>query len=334
MGSNIQNKEISLREKKKSNNVRFNADISSDESDDDCFHSSPKLPILYHAQRFKTFQNELAQYNNMAFHKSSHVQWNKKTDHRVQRNLEESKKNFRTYSYDESSYDSSVDDESITSNTNDESVYDWLSCDTLTSNGLIIHSHKHMKTLNSSSNNQIPIPSPIEGTYSFGTSTKSPNTMCISPESNNIMTPNPKSYYINNSSQTEEVKATHKIRRKKVDLPFKNPVALSGTWLTNRYIVNNYILLNVLGKGSYAEVRLCKEKNSNNVYAIKIMNKISFRKKTFGKSTSIHDDIKREVAIMKKLRHRNVLRLYEVMDDPNVNKLYLVLEYMKKGDLL
>lgn len=37
---------------------------------------------------------------------------------------------------------------------------------------------------------------------------------------------------------------------------------------------------------------------------------------------------------MKKLNHPNVLRLFEVLDDPKVNKLYLVLEYMKKGDLL
>ncbi|CAM9447180.1 unnamed protein product, partial [Hapterophycus canaliculatus] len=46
------------------------------------------------------------------------------------------------------------------------------------------------------------------------------------------------------------------------------------------------------------------------------------------------DSIKREIAIMKKVHHPNVLRLYEVMDDPKVNKLYLVLEYCKKGDLM
>lgn len=53
-----------------------------------------------------------------------------------------------------------------------------------------------------------------------------------------------------------------------------------------------------------------------------------------GKSSTSFDDVKREVAIMKRLRHENVVRLYEVMDDPTVNKLYLVLEYMKRGDLL
>ena len=37
---------------------------------------------------------------------------------------------------------------------------------------------------------------------------------------------------------------------------------------------------------------------------------------------------------MKKLKHENLVRLYEVMDDPKINKLYLILEYMKRGDLM
>ena len=51
-------------------------------------------------------------------------------------------------------------------------------------------------------------------------------------------------------------------------------------------------------------------------------------------SSSFMDDVKREIAIMKKLRHEHVLQLFEVLDDPKVNKMYLVLEYMKNGDLM
>jgi len=104
--------------------------------------------------------------------------------------------------------------------------------------------------------------------------------------------------------------------------------------LTNRYIVNNYILLDPLGEGSYAEVRLCKEKSHNQLYAIKIMNKDLLKKKNVGSNSTFMDDVKREIAIMKKLQHEHILQLYEVMDDPKVNKMYLVLEYMKNGDLM
>lgn len=37
-----------------------------------------------------------------------------------------------------------------------------------------------------------------------------------------------------------------------------------------------------------------------------------------GKEETFMDSIKREIAIMKKVNHPNVLRLYEVMDDPKV----------------
>ena len=59
------------------------------------------------------------------------------------------------------------------------------------------------------------------------------------------------------------------------------------------------------------------------------------KKKKNGKSDETYfEDIKREIAIMKKLLHPNVLRLFEVLDDPKVNKMYLLLEYMKRGDLI
>ncbi len=135
-----------------------------------------------------------------------------------------------------------------------------------------------------------------------------------------------------------EVKDTNKIKRKKASLPTNMPSQvqskLHGTWLTNRYIVNNYILLEPLGQGSYAEVRLCKEKTQDQLYAIKIMNKDMLMKKSVGMSSTFMDDVRREIAIMKKLRHENVLQLFEVMDDSKINKLYLVLEYCKNGDLM
>lgn len=43
------------------------------------------------------------------------------------------------------------------------------------------------------------------------------------------------------------------------------------------------------------------------------------------------DLIKEEIAIMKKLSHNNLVSLYEVLDDPDEDSLYMVLEMCKKG---
>lgn len=43
------------------------------------------------------------------------------------------------------------------------------------------------------------------------------------------------------------------------------------------------------------------------------------------------DLIKEEIAIMKKLNHPNLVSLIEVLDDPEEDSLYMVLEMCKKG---
>ena len=73
---------------------------------------------------------------------------------------------------------------------------------------------------------------------------------------------------------------------------------------------------------------------SDKLYAIKIIDKQNMKSSQLGKKQANYEDIKREIEIMKLLNHKNVLRLYEVMDDPKVNKLYLVIEHMQFGDLL
>ncbi|KDN52181.1 kinase-like protein, partial [Tilletiaria anomala UBC 951] len=43
--------------------------------------------------------------------------------------------------------------------------------------------------------------------------------------------------------------------------------------------------------------------------------------------------VKREIAIMKKCQHENIVRLREVIDDPQSKKIFMVLEYMAGGEV-
>ncbi len=42
----------------------------------------------------------------------------------------------------------------------------------------------------------------------------------------------------------------------------------------------------------------------------------------------------REIDILKEFSHPNIIKLYEVIDDPNDDKLYLVLEYAARGQIM
>jgi serine/threonine protein kinase len=44
--------------------------------------------------------------------------------------------------------------------------------------------------------------------------------------------------------------------------------------------------------------------------------------------------LQREVAVMKRIRHKNIVPLYEVIDDPHEQALYLVMKYVEKGPIV
>ena len=134
------------------------------------------------------------------------------------------------------------------------------------------------------------------------------------------------------TQSSSEVKDTNHLRKVKAQLPAsQKPEAVKGTWLTKRLVLNNYILLDSLGKVSSGEVKLCKERHNNKLFAMKIISKTTRtgnHKPSIPERLKYNDDVTREVAIMKKLRNDSVIRLYEVIDDPRSSTIYLVLEYM------
>lgn len=45
-------------------------------------------------------------------------------------------------------------------------------------------------------------------------------------------------------------------------------------------------------------------------------------------------DVEKEIAIMKKLDHPNIVNLIEVLDDPSVDMLYIIMEYVANGSVI
>lgn len=43
--------------------------------------------------------------------------------------------------------------------------------------------------------------------------------------------------------------------------------------------------------------------------------------------------IRKEIAIFKKVHHPNVVRMREIIDDPDSSKLFMILEYCEGGEL-
>lgn len=44
--------------------------------------------------------------------------------------------------------------------------------------------------------------------------------------------------------------------------------------------------------------------------------------------------IRKEIAIFKKVNHPNVVRMREIIDDPDSSKLFMILEYCERGEVI
>ena len=105
---------------------------------------------------------------------------------------------------------------------------------------------------------------------------------------------------------------------------------------------NGYKLLDYLGEGAFSKVKLVEKNNQK--YAMKVINrkKLMSQKKGFGfklnddKVTIDNslEDAMREIAILKKCNHKNIIKLYEILHDNKKNKLYLILEYVQNGTIM
>ncbi|KAG0367791.1 hypothetical protein BGX24_003100, partial [Mortierella sp. AD032] len=102
--------------------------------------------------------------------------------------------------------------------------------------------------------------------------------------------------------------------------------------MTGNKMINKYMVVRELGRGVHGKVKLCRDTTTDELCAIKIVDKTTRRR--LGRSQASNEQkIRREIAIMKKCIHPHVVRLIEVIDDPTARKIYLVIEYMEGGEV-
>lgn len=132
----------------------------------------------------------------------------------------------------------------------------------------------------------------------------------------------------------------------------------SSTTAEGYETINEYMIIDQIGEGQFGRVLLAVNEKTQETRAIKVLPKKAIKKRrghshTFESTTSGNSSsgflssgpasadnqsalaaIKNEIAIMKKLRHRNIVTLYEVIDDDTEDSLYLVMQYAENGTLL
>ncbi|XP_042499441.1 CBL-interacting serine/threonine-protein kinase 24-like [Macadamia integrifolia] len=89
--------------------------------------------------------------------------------------------------------------------------------------------------------------------------------------------------------------------------------------------VGKYELGRTIGEGTFAKVKFARNTETGESVAVKIM----------AKSTILEhkmvNQIKREISIMKIVRHPNIVRLHEVL--ASRTKIYIILEFVTGGEL-
>eukprot|EP01091_Cochliopodium_minus_P017778 TRINITY_DN7037_c0_g3_i1.p1 TRINITY_DN7037_c0_g3~~TRINITY_DN7037_c0_g3_i1.p1 ORF type:complete len:512 (-),score=119.45 TRINITY_DN7037_c0_g3_i1:124-1626(-) len=90
-------------------------------------------------------------------------------------------------------------------------------------------------------------------------------------------------------------------------------------------MIGKYQLTQILGTGNFSVVREGINTDTGESYAIKIMDKHKFS------STQMSENMKREILILRKLQHPNIVSVIDIID--NNKNLYIVLELAKGGEL-
>ncbi|KAK9211299.1 hypothetical protein WN943_000673 [Citrus x changshan-huyou] len=89
--------------------------------------------------------------------------------------------------------------------------------------------------------------------------------------------------------------------------------------------VGKYEVGRTIGEGTFAKVRFAQNRETGESVAMKVLAKSTILKHR------MVDQIKREISIMKIVRHPNIVRLHEVL--ASRTKVYIILEFVTGGEL-
>nr|ABJ91233.1 CBL-interacting protein kinase 27 [Populus trichocarpa] len=90
-------------------------------------------------------------------------------------------------------------------------------------------------------------------------------------------------------------------------------------------MVGKYEVGRTIGEGNFAKVKFAQNRETGESVAMKILAKSTILKH------KMVDQIKREISIMKIVRHPNIVRLHEVLSSRT--KIYIILEFVTGGEL-
>ena len=94
----------------------------------------------------------------------------------------------------------------------------------------------------------------------------------------------------------------------------------------------NYILKNTIGEGAFAKVKLAKHIITGEKVAIKILPKRNLASTNKNETNNNNiSKIKKEINILSRLHHKNIIQLYEIIETKN--NLYIVMEYCEGKEL-
>ena len=118
------------------------------------------------------------------------------------------------------------------------------------------------------------------------------------------LSPRPESTTIHHVLETHHIQRHHNIQ-------------------TGNPTINNYEILGEIGAGVHGKVKKAKDSETGIIVAIKIVNRVTKKRLGNYDPNEQENKIRREIAIMKKCHHPNIVNLIEVIDNPNSQKVYL-----------